>query len=354
MFYDQSPEKAAEFAELALSEMENRNIPPQPNNFAVWYLYFTETDPELNRVLNLLIERNIEFTEERNADLYAQFCANQDDMVPYQLMAEQVETELESVLSILDKTDEQAVAYGKSLVTASGELAQEAQSGKLGQIVRRLLQETRAMAEQNRDLENRVRESSEQVKKLREDLENTRKEGFIDGLTELANRKFFDSTLQKAAINSLETGQDLTLLFLDVDHFKKFNDTYGHQVGDQVLKLLAKILKQSIRDRDTAARYGGEEFAVILPNTAADGGMLVADRILNQVANKPLIHRRTGEKLGQVTVSIGLALMRKEEAIRDFIDRADQALYMAKKTGRNRIVTEGQLMRASAEEALVH
>lgn len=343
MEYNQSPEKAAECAQLALSLMEERGISPQPQNFTLWYAYFTGSNPDLKRALNMLLDQNIEFSVDRNAELYNQFCAKTEDPAPLHLMAEQVETELEAVLGVLHEAGAGAKRYGKSLETASGELARSEHAGSMGQIVHRLLNETRAMVEQNRTLEVRVRESSAQIKTLRDELESSRKDSLFDPLTELANRKLFDTSLKNAVEQSQDNGEPVSLLFVDVDHFKRFNDTHGHQVGDQVLKLLAKIMQHNIRDLDTAARYGGEEFAVILPKTGIAGALEVARRIRNQVANKPLIHRRTGEKLGQITVSVGVSLMKPGEPLRDFVDRADQALYLAKRTGRNKVVTEEAL-----------
>ncbi|MBK8906663.1 MAG: GGDEF domain-containing protein [Rhodospirillales bacterium] len=343
MEYNQSPEKASECAHLALSLMEERGISPQPKNFTLWYAYFAGSNPDLTHALNMLLDQNIAFSVDRNADLFNQFCAGTEYPAALSLMAEQVETELEAVLGVLQNAGAGAKRYGRSLETASGELARSQHAGAMGQIVHRLLNETRAMVQQNRALEVRVRESSAQIKTLRDELESSRKHSLFDPLTELANRKLFDTSLKNAMEQSKDTGKPVSLLFVDVDHFKLFNDTHGHQIGDQVLKLLAKIMQHCIRDLDTAARYGGEEFAVILPQTGLGGALEVARRIRDQIANKPLVHRRTGEKLGQITVSIGVSQMKPGESQRDFVERADQALYAAKRTGRNKVVTEETL-----------
>jgi diguanylate cyclase len=148
-----------------------------------------------------------------------------------------------------------------------------------------------------------------------------------------------DFVLREAAIEAMDTGDPLSLLLLDIDHFKQFNDTYGHTIGDQVLKLLGGTLRDSIKGQDTAARYGGEEFAVILPRTAATDAAKLAENIRQRITNKSVVNRKTGGTLGRVSVSIGVAQMRLGEPIRRFVERADQALYTAKRTGRNRVVS---------------
>jgi diguanylate cyclase len=212
-------------------------------------------------------------------------------------------------------------------------------------LIGRLLVETRSMIDHSRDVELKLTQSGTRISQLTEELEVARREAMTDALTGLANRKLFDAMLRQASMDSLESGEPLSLLFIDVDHFKTFNDTYGHQVGDQVLKLLALMLNNNIRGQDTAARYGGEEFALILPQTALSGATLVAKKICAKVGTKAVVRRKTGGKLGQITISIGVATLAVGESLRQFVARADQALYVAKKRGRNGVATERDLLR---------
>ena len=139
---------------------------------------------------------------------------------------------------------------------------------------------------------------------------------------------------------AMESGDSLCLLMLDIDYFKKFNDNYGHQTGDKVLKLLALVLTESIKTHDVAARYGGEEFAVVLPGSGLDDALAVGELIRDRIAKKNIVNRTTGKKLGGITLSVGAATYVPGEALADFIERADIALYTAKQTGRNRVVSE--------------
>jgi len=132
-------------------------------------------------------------------------------------------------------------------------------------------------------------------------------------------------------------------LLVDIDHFKKFNDTYGHQTGDEVLKLLATTMTRAVKGDDIPARYGGEEFAVILPRTGLQGAVKVAEGIRERISTKKLVNRATDEDLGKITVSIGVGLFTFGEPLSDLIKRTDQALYKAKAVGRDRVVTQDDL-----------
>ena len=126
----------------------------------------------------------------------------------------------------------------------------------------------------------------------------------------------------------------------DLDFFKKFNDTHGHQAGDQIIRLVAQTFKRGLKGQDTAARYGGEEFAIILPHTVLDNAVRVAEVLRRTVANKEVVNRTNQQKLGQITISVGVAQYRHGEALEGLIERADAALYRAKQGGRNRVEVE--------------
>jgi diguanylate cyclase len=143
-----------------------------------------------------------------------------------------------------------------------------------------------------------------------------------------------------AMAEAMTDNESLSLLMTDIDHFKAFNDTYGHLTGDQVLRLVAQSVKQNVKGQDIAARYGGEEFAVILPNTVLRSAVTVADHIRRAVMSKELMKRSTGEHLGRITISIGVASLRPGDNMQSLIGRADTCLYAAKRAGRNRVICE--------------
>ena len=128
------------------------------------------------------------------------------------------------------------------------------------------------------------------------------------------------------------------MLLLDIDLFKNFNDSFGHQVGDQVLRLVARTLTDNVKGRDIAARYGGEEFAILLPDTPAAAGMRVAESLRKSMESRDIVNKATNQSLGRITLSIGVAEYAPGESIEEIVTRADAALYDAKRTGRNKVV----------------
>lgn len=159
----------------------------------------------------------------------------------------------------------------------------------------------------------------------------------IDGLTEIHNHRYFQQFLHNEINRSTRNSSDLSLLLADVDHFKLFNDTYGHQTGDFILKELCLVARSVIREYDLIARYGGEEFAFVLPDTTAKKALLVANRICDTIANHDF---SDGHRHYRVSVSIGVTSSQPTLALNQnyFIGEADQALYQAKSRGRNRAV----------------
>jgi diguanylate cyclase len=198
------------------------------------------------------------------------------------------------------------------------------------------------MEARTQTLEKELLHSSQEVNQLRAQLNDVRKESLTDSLTGIANRKAFDTELA-AAIEDAHGGSDtVALLMCDIDHFKHFNDTWGHQTGDQVLRLVANCMSENVKGRDTVARFGGEEFAVILRRTSLENATSLANQIRAFVQSKKLVKKSTGEILGTITISIGVARLCSEDSSASLIRRADSCLYQAKRYGRNRVVHEDE------------
>jgi diguanylate cyclase (GGDEF)-like protein len=158
---------------------------------------------------------------------------------------------------------------------------------------------------------------------------------YTDGMTELHNYRYFEMRLKEEILRHTRNKQGVSLIILDVDHFKNYNDTLGHQAGDEVLRQLAHILKDTVRENDIVARYGGEEFAVILPSVGKEGVIILAERIRSHVANSEFKDEHV-QPLGKITVSIGTASLPLDASdSTDLIYKADTALYAAKHSGRN-------------------
>ena len=163
-----------------------------------------------------------------------------------------------------------------------------------------------------------------------------KKSAMIDGLTALYNRRWLQESLPRYVTRYERDGRPLSILILDVDHFKKFNDTYGHPAGDAVLVTVSQTLRQNIRPGDFAARYGGEEFVVILADADEEAALGVAERLREAVAHTE-VHAKDGKRLPRVTISVGAARLKAAQKADAFLEAADAALYQSKRNGRNRV-----------------
>lgn len=336
---------AAHCARAALGMMDRHGVPPHPHNFTVWYAFVADRNPDLTTAINGVLRAGQKFTDDINADLYERFFGTEQQEAELREVGKRIEDAVARVLDYLSTANQGAVTYGNALENFSGELDRRraASPGDLAGLVANVLNETKVMMEVNRQLEERLETSSNEVARLREDLDQLKREATTDPLTGLANRKLFDIALREAALQSEEDRTFLCLLMIDIDFFKRFNDTHGHMLGDQVLKLVARTISDCIKGKDTAARYGGEEFTVVLPDTPLKGAIKLAETIRRQVADRKVLNRRTGQVLGQVTLSIGVAEYEFNESLGAFVHRADEALYLAKRQGRNRVMTQDDL-----------
>lgn len=337
-------QRSLDWARKALAIMESRGIEPKPENFAVWFRYCSGQYPELKRTLDALMQKGIPFTDERNTEIFEQFFGVRIDEDFLSDATLKLEEELKRVLNVIGDADSDRAQYGEALSTFSGFLDTNQQGlPDLRAALTGMLKATRAMERQGRKLEDRLNTSAQQIQGLKEDLRELQHEVMTDALTGISNRRRFDQDLRVAAMDAMEEGHGLCLLMIDIDHFKSFNDDYGHQIGDQVLRLVARILTDCVRGQDITARYGGEEFSVVLHRTNLNNAAKVADHIRERVSSKKVINRMTNEDLGKITVSIGVSQFIYGEPLDDFIQRADASLYLAKQNGRDRVVSEVEL-----------
>jgi len=316
------------------------SVPASPNNFLVWYTHVSGREPDLSRMIAILIDNNQDFSDAVNADLFTKFFTTEEQDTVLHETTTRIEEELHHILGYVGDAGDGAAEFGKSLASAEGDILGAKDVEGLKVAVTKVITDTRKMEEINQTLESQLAESTSEIGQLREDLEDMRREALTDALTGIANRKLFDMELRRHARDAMEAGENLSLLMIDIDHFKKFNDTYGHQTGDEVLKLLATTMTKAVKGEDIPARYGGEEFSVILPSTDLEGAMHVAEHIRERISTKKLVNRATDQNLGRITVSIGASTFEFGEPLGDLIKRADQALYKAKGNGRNQVVSQ--------------
>jgi diguanylate cyclase len=333
-------ERTMAFAELALGQIRSLRQTAVPRNYEIWYVYATGYNSPLNKIINETLARNGKLTEADLEQIYETYLSHIKTTDRIDKVGSRVIGEIDDVMRLIGDALSVSANYDASLTGASEKLAAAKDRDQVTAVVESLVKSTQEMRDTNKALEERLTLSRTEISNLQQSLEAIRAESLTDPLTGLGNRKYFDRSIEMAVQNALATNEPLSLLMFDIDHFKSFNDSYGHLTGDQVLRLVGLSLKQTIKGQDITARYGGEEFAVVLPNTALRQALTVADHIRRAVMSKELKKKSTGEILGRVTISVGVSMLKPGDDTDSLIERADACLYAAKRAGRNRVVCE--------------
>ena len=333
-------ERTMAFAEVALGQIKSLRQAAIPRNYEIWYVYATGYNAPLNKIINETLARNGKLTEADLEQLYETYLSQFKTSERIDKVGARVIGEIDDVMKLISDALGMSASYDASLSGATQKLSVAQNLDQVKGIVETLVKSTREMRDTNKALENRLTLSKAQISNLQQSLEAIRAETLTDPLTGLGNRKYFDRSIETAVQTAQANGQPLSLLMFDIDHFKSFNDSYGHLTGDQVLRLVGMSLKQTIKGQDITARYGGEEFGVVLPNTALRQALTVADHIRRAVMSKELKKKSTGEILGRVTISVGVSMLKPGDDTDSLIERADACLYAAKRNGRNRVICE--------------
>jgi diguanylate cyclase len=329
------------YAREALRQMERRVISPTPDNYAVWYRYAIGDHPALVAEINRRTSQKQGFDEAFNHTLYQNYINASDELDQHNKMLRGTQDMLTDALSVINSIISEADSQNASIQGKLDDIIQGEQSNDINVILEALIQVAKEMKKSSTDMRLTLEESRQEVDGLKKDLAEISIEAQRDFLTGLYNRKALDAQMHDLMQEAEETEKPLAMLVVDIDHFKKFNDNYGHLIGDEVLKMVSKILTQMLKGRDVVARFGGEEFVILLPATNIGGAMIVAETIRSSIASKILHHRGTGDSFGSVTVSIGVAAYRAaEDTPETWITRADDALYRSKRSGRNRVTQE--------------
>src|ERR1700753_3921754 len=290
------------FAEIALGQIRSLHQTAVPRNYEIWYVYATGYNAPLNKIINETLARNGKLTETDLEQIYDTYLSHIKTTDRIDKVGARVIGEIDDVMKLIGDALGMSATYDTSLSGATKKLSTAQNRDQVKKIVESLLRSTREMRDTNKALEERLTLSKSEISNLQQSLEAIRAESLTDPLTGLGNRKYFDRMIDTAVQQAQASSEPLSLLMFDIDHFKSFNDSYGHLTGDQVLRLVGLSLKQTIKGQDITVRHGGEEFAVVLPNTALRQALRVAAHIRRAVMAKELKKKSTGEILGRVTV----------------------------------------------------
>lgn len=342
MLYGERIEVAAEIAGQAMQRMQAEGIAANPDNFTIWYTYYSGRLPDLVRAVDIIASNKLPFTAIRCAELYRQFFTTGAEEATITDISDRLTTVLQAVGTLVAAAGHDAGSLSAAVREFRDQVDLDQTIDEVRAAVRLLAEQAGRIAMRNQVLQAQVSKNAQQLDAMRRNLDSAMAEAMTDALTGLANRKQFDQSLRAAATVAGETGHPLCLLMIDIDFFKHFNDTHGHVVGDQVLKLVGRMLADAVRGRDTASRFGGEEFAIVLPESTLGEAVEFAEKIRVAIANRRVVKRATGTEVGGITLSIGVAEYILGEPPGRLIQRADDALYAAKHNGRNQVVCDSQ------------
>lgn len=332
--------QAAAYADRAISMMRTLGVLPMPKNFAIFFAHASGQPVELFKDIEALKGRRERFSDEVLDKLYSKYIAEeqtrimQDSATNARKIVAEIMESVSSFKGVTTSATADMVRDLKMLDEQSGEEV-------LRLLAKSLIESATAMQNSSVHMTEKLEGAQQEIALLKEDLARVVTEAERDFLTGIFNRKAFDRRMHDALQLATEKNLPLTLLMIDIDHFKRFNDSFGHLIGDEVLKIVARTLTDTLKGMDCVARFGGEEFAVLLPATPLAGGMVVAENIRKSIASRELKRKTTGENFGAIHISVGVATLRAgNDNVESLVKRADDALYRSKNEGRNRVTAE--------------
>jgi len=337
--YTATPEQNAEYLRQILPLMSKHKIAVDPINFALFYDYVAGRNSALNTELDALLTTQTIFTAELSLQLFQKHICNTS--------VHSLEKINQSLMQLINKTDEAIDSTEEKATEASINFQNQSKKlennhgiAEIKAILAEIIAETKELSESSLLFQAKLNDSKNEIQLLRMELTRVKETAITDALTGLLNRRAFDQKLHEHIENYKNSAGELCLLIMDLDHFKRINDNFGHLVGDNVLRYTAKLMQQHIAGNHYAARYGGEEMAVIMPDTPLSKAMEIAEKIRRSLAQYPLQRKDNSESIGKVTLSVGVSACKVHDTLDSLIDRADKALYQAKNNGRNQVMVE--------------
>lgn len=331
---------SAQYLKQAMPLMIRHQIPTTPTNYSLWYHYVSGNNPDLKKALDQRIATHGTCTPVATEELYQRFIADERDNEIKQLR-DNLDTMTNDLSSSLHDTLNDTNEFDRMLNKCFNELASVEEDGfsieKTLAAVRDLVKETHDVRSSTRHFKSQLQDAQTEIVRLRETLIQTQHDAMYDGLTGLLNRRVFDQELETFCTNP-SLNRDFSVLMIDIDNFKNYNDEYGHQLGDQMLKAVAKRIGNSCQEGEQAFRFGGEEFAVILPYKQFTVARQNAESIRRAIERLNIRDKRTGKLIENMTVSIGVTENKPRDTGQLILERADTQLYEAKRLGRNRVM----------------
>lgn len=315
------------------------NITPNPANFAVFYTYYNGNIPQLSAELNTILKNEYGYQNRYGKELFEKYLLHEDNVLS------ELDRAIRHLLSNLAKRIERLALkfeqQSKTLEEVSEKLNTPLDQAQLTELTQSVLDTARALHDDTNQFEHVILTSAQEIQQLRKELIEARMESMKDELTGLLNRRAFNDALAEMTAAYENKPDQLHLIMTDIDHFKNFNDTFGHLTGDSVLRYFAKLMQTTKRENENIFRYGGEEFAILTWDEPLEAAVARAEQLRSELTKARLKRRTDNTLLPTITASFGVGEFKgAEDSIEAFIERADKALYLAKKCGRNQVKTE--------------
>ena len=339
-----APHDAREWHNTAIELLTSHDIPPSPVCHLVAYEYASRRSEDLNQRIEKQLSSRDRLDGYYLRQLFEELYLSPAETNRIDDHLSDLHDLLFKVLQGVTSACSQTELFSETLVAQAQALGSNPSVEDLRTIANTLLEATTRAISNNHHMREQLHSVEAQTHSLQKEVCKLRDEVSTDPLTGLYNRKALNQRMNQL-IEQTDADSDprFSVLMLDIDHFKQFNDSYGHIIGDEVIRRVGATMKELLRTSDFPARYGGEEFTIVLPATPIDDAMEIARRIHRAIGKLVLVRRSTKERLPGITVSIGAAVFRGGDDCESLLERADQALYLAKRGGRNRIMTEAEI-----------
>ena len=304
--------KADNVVKTVLARAEQDKLILTPNVYSVLYAHVSGTHPDLSRRIMAVEDDKQPLSLALCQELYDTYLSHNQEKAVVAEATTRLQGTMVDIAALISNSGVAQREYQQRLITKSDRLndATRPDPAELKNMVQGLIEDTKRMLADNQKLEQKLNHSAVEMQEMRDSIQNLKREALTDSLTGLANRKAFDIEVRGRASDVMDNGKALSLLMIDIDHFKQFNDTYGHQVGDQVLKLVSNALQSNVKPHEMVARFGGEEFTIVLPGSKLRDAEKIAEKLREKIALKDIVNQVKQENMGRLSVSIGVAQLK--------------------------------------------
>ena len=328
--------QSAEYLRHAIPLMVKYNIPPSPLNYALWYTYVSNKMPSLNYQIDQTLDTYGTCPSLMGEQLFREYIIS-DDITDSKDTKKKILALTHMLTEHVDHAAEHTSHFGSVLEESLTALNNAEDSPQLSNIISRLAENTASISESTQIFQQKIMDAQAEIIALKEELQKSKLDARIDPLTGLFNRRVFDTELEQVTGPKNQT--KITLIMIDIDHFKKFNDEYGHLMGDKVLQYFGKLLKAECQEPILPVRFGGEEFAILLIGKEKEDAVVLAEHLRKKIHAIRIKQKKSGKVISSITASFGISQWVQTETAEQMIERADKALYFAKESGRNQVQT---------------